>query len=831
MKYYENFKNATNEEEVKNNGLIPALNEIGNAVHSFELKNIDDYCSLTIGKEKPISILIETKFNANLAYFKDRNKVLAQAIKYNKELLSNKDNIKKSDVIMLVDKDCIVPIDASLIKKYSLGNYSFNSLKACDMYKDENLMHDLNADKSLENIPVFFTDRNTEEELSSCLLNIAKNISYKFNVLVSNIQAVYNQYGDFILDSKNIKTSNDKVGIFIGLLSDKTNYYQHPNAKNILKTPQGDIPIDAKKYAYFTANVDLESIKPSQEDDIVAIRDIIIEETERRSKGQFYTPSCWAEYANKMCEKYFGEDYRHDTTWDPCCGTKALTRLHDDWDDLYCSTLEKTEIDNSSRFNKASTSFQFDFLDEPLEDLVAKSNGLVTALKENKTINFVMNPPYATACNMKDDYKHKSSVNERGNLFKAQAKEAGFDFSCENLYQQFLEKVCYLVKHYKITNYRLELFSPAKILINPKFKNFRKAFFKLFNYEYGCQFNAGEFAGTKSTWNIALTLWSAGENKTKNGFKMDDMINDKNGISILETKNVYNADDKLELNKWMRNKTPRLVYRSAPSFSSGLVNKSTASSASGLLPKSIGYIFCLSKSGEYNTGIMSTGFSASHGNSITADNFDSACAFFSARNLVNDEQTMLVAPNEKHADYQQFVNDSVVYSIFNGKNNATSLRNIAYTPDKKTAILDDSPTVKYDGNGFWNINNAWYPLSAVETNKLADDNYLKQTYDEAKTASDSFVYNWLQGKTLSTQAQKVLDIGCELIRKSFQFRQKYDDENPNHQIMNWDCGWYQLKDLAKEYMKDDFTNFQKEYKILSEEMSKNVYELGFIIGD
>lgn len=838
MKYYENFKNATNEEEVKNNGLIPTMKLIGRVTSmSFEYKKIDMIFKLEVEKEKPILTLVETKKDENIAWYKDRAKVIIQIIPYLHALFTS-GNIIKPSVVLLCDKNGIVAIPVTLLKKYVdnlTGKYGYNpkEISASQLKNfNSNLLNDIVNDKELENLIFFSARDSSEEDIKNSIVKISKEEDYRIDLTKENLRRVVSQFGDFVkCDEKIIKNNNDLALVKKGFMFEPDEYYQHPNKKNVGVTPLGEISIDPLKYKEYRSNIN-DFVKPSVKEEAEKQFDILVDEEERRQKGQYYTPSIWAEYMNKKCEEHFGNDYRQKyVTWDPCCGAKALTRSYEDWENLYCSTLEQAEIKNSENFNSSATSFVFDFLDEPLEDLISRAEGIINALKANKNIIFVMNPPYATACNMKNDYKHKSSINGRSELFKMQAKEAGFNFSCENLYMQFLEKVCYLVKHYHIANYELALFCPVKILINPKFKNFRKVFLNIFNYEYGCQFNAGEFADVKSTWNIAMTLWSAGESKVKNGFEMDNLINNNYNIEIVDTKKVYNADNKIELNKWMRNKTPRLAYRSAPSFSSGLVDKSTASSASGLLPKSIGYIFCLSKSGEYNTGIMSTGFSASHGNSITADNFSSACAFFSARNLINNEQTMLVAPNEKHADYQQFINDSVIYSIFNGKNNATSLRNIAYAPNGKTAILNDSPTVKYDGNGFWNINNAWYPLSASETNKLADDNYLKQTYDETKTASDSFVYNWLKGKTLSAQAQKVLDMGCNLIRKSFQFRQKYDEENPNYQIMNWDCGWYQIKELAKEYMKDDFTNFQKEYKILSEEMSKKVYELGFIIGD
>ena len=46
--------------------------------------------------------------------------------------------------------------------------------------------------------------------------------------------------------------------------------------------------------------------------------------------------------------------------------------------------------------------------------------------------------------------------------------------------------------------------------------------------------------------------------------------------------------------------------------------------------------------------------------------------------------------------------------------------------------------------------------------------------------------------------------------------------------MNWDCGWYQIKGLLKEYFADDLADFNDLFKQLSDKMRPCVYELGFL---
>ena len=119
-----------------------------------------------------------------------------------------------------------------------------------------------------------------------------------------------------------------------------------------------------------------------------------IKDNNRRCKGQFYTPTLFVDYAHKMISEQFGEDWKEKfVVWDNCSGTKNLTRDYY-FKELYCSTLEKAELEISERYNKEAVAFQFDFLNDSLDKL---PEGLKEALENNKPIIFFINPPYATA--------------------------------------------------------------------------------------------------------------------------------------------------------------------------------------------------------------------------------------------------------------------------------------------------------------------------------------------------------------------------------------------------------------------------------------------------
>ena len=95
-------------------------------------------------------------------------------------------------------------------------------------------------------------------------------------------------------------------------------------------------------------------------------------------------------------------------------------------------------------------------------------------------------------------------------------------------------------------------------------------------------------------------------------------------------------------------------------------------------------------------------------------------------------------------------------------------------------------------------------------------------------SNERYIYQLLRNIKLSPEAQAVLDKARELTIKSFEYREMFDQQHPEYQIMNWDCGWYQIKGLLKEYFNDDLNNFSELFKKLSDKMRPLVYELGFL---
>lgn len=75
---------------------------------------------------------------------------------------------------------------------------------------------------------------------------------------------------------------------------------------------------------------------------------------------------------------------------------------------------------------------------------------------------------------------------------------------------------------------------------------------------------------------------------------------------------------------------------------------------------------------------------------------------------------------------------------------------------------------------------------------------------------------------------KVLSAGRDLVINSFKYRELFNESHPDYQINNWDCGFYQLKALLKEFMQDDLKAFRILHKQFGNKIRQQVYELGFL---
>lgn len=807
-KFYEEIKGATLERQVED-VYMKGLKTYFNGEVTFPY-GCDGY--LEEGKKNSLRLLTEFKYDYNLNSSMDRAKVLIQVIFYLKRF--ENEGKKLPNVILVGDKNECFVLHTNDILKYLDYDLDWSIAPSTAHNKYIETCIELSKEENLRSLYIHeVNDRFSFKDIADKIKDMNKNIKRQVHITEHNLD---NAFETFISRSHidiNAITPNNLVGVFVGCITNKIDYYLHPNKENTLVTPYGEIKVKADGYKsyidYFSRDYTAIEVRKFTE-----IADRLIEEVNRRRKGEFYTPKLFVDYAHKMIEEQLGADWKDDfIVWDCACGTKNLTKDYN-FKELYCSTLEKSELEMSAKYNPNSTSFQFDFLNDSLDNL---PKGLLNAFEQNKPIVFFINPPYAR--NNGGGINGSTSESVCDTLINKQMKADKIGACSANLYAQFMYRILLIKKQYNITNLFVGLFSPTLYLCGGSWKNFRTAWLNDFSFTDGCTFKASHFADCADNWGIAFSFWANGACEDKENFIHTLIDVEDNHIIEIGKKNIYNVDNATTLTEWLKSLETKTEKVDAVPMTSGIKIGTTDG-----LKMSVGnYGGLINKSNNVNKNLQFVGLFSSVFNdkptptiSITDNNFDAVVTSFTSRRLVFGDwinwADEYIAPNTDHENWHTFVADSVVFSLFNSKSNQSSLRQIEYKGSK------------------WDIKNEFFFMSKERMAELANECGNSYLYSDCTTSNDRFVYKWLteHKDELSDTAKDVLAKAIELTEKSVVYRELFNNDHEEYQINNWDCGWYQIKAMLKEYMPNEYKEFNELYKKLADEMRPMVYELGFL---
>lgn len=778
----------------------------------------DGFVDTKTDNDKVLKLIIEYKFNEMMFNTVSRAKILVQVIYYIKKFEQN--GMILPNVCMVGDKDECFVMHTNELLKYLDENVDWSISPSNAATANPDLVLKISQDANI-NPFIFEIDENFNFKLvAEKIKDLAENIQRYVRVTEHNLSKIFDYFCKNVLKGKTKLSGHDMVEIFMGVIGDKMNYFQHPSNPNILVCKGRNVNINGNAFKSFFGYFD-RNYTPQETMCLNGIADRLIVDADRRNSGDFWTPTMFVDYAHDMISKKLGEDWKEKyVVWDNCCGSLNLTRDYK-FGELYCSTLYQSELNIGADYNPEATKFQFDFLND---EIVSKNSllgvyndklpkGLKDALINNKPIVFFINPPYATANVMSTDEKHKAGVAKT--MINEQMLKDKIGASSQNLYAQFLYRIIQIKNEFNLTNCHIALFSPTLFLTGSSYAKFRNVFLNEFSFDNAIQFKASHFADVADNWGISFSIWHNGETFEKNNFNYTLIDNENGEIVEIGNKVVYNIDGLKTANDWCKEPIKGLKSKDAPQISSAVKVKDNGRGT--IVPNAIGYFGSNSNNVDMNmqfVAMYSSCSSRSHGYSITADNFDRCTALFSARKLIEknwvNSKDEYLAPNTEHPAYNEFVNDSLIYSLFHSSSNQSSLRNVDYKGKK------------------WDIKNEFFWLSNKEIENLSNTNGFTQTYNDARTSKERYVYNKLQTITLSDEAQAVLDKASDIVRNTFKYRELFNQEHPEYQIMNFDCGWYQIKALAKEYAKSDYEEFVKLFKELENKMRPMVYTLGFL---
>lgn len=860
------------------------------------------------GMEIPYLLQLECKVDIDFSNALDRAKVLTQVCCYLEQIHDNIVGYESAweglnsslpKVIILGSKINCLALPTSILLPHAIGHFSGYKSASTAHLKPENELkiRAIANDGNIQAQSIIYdtTDKDCISRLCEEIVKLGKGLKITDDLNEHTVSLAFDFFDMYVMESKSSSklTSREKVDLFIGTFFNEEfeeSISRGQTSVNKLKIHGVEVTVNPDKYNQFKILYNMREYSRLEQKQITAITDRLIEDTDRRRKGDFYTPSIWVDEAHKLLDKNLGENWRDEyMVWDCAWGTGNLTRDYQ-FADLYCSTLQQEDLNIATRYNRNATKFQYDFLNDDVEEfesiktelkrpLMYKSGvnmdameqyinfaqildlycmaiekgfmtqedgqmaysrainilhstklyknapGLIDGMlgdengEHRKKLLFLINPPYGTSGEMVGTGKAKKSgiATTRINMLM---EEEQLGHCRQQLYAQFIYRIEKISKLFG-SDVLTSIFAPTLYMCSRTFEKLYKHSLQN-KFIDGFMLQASQFADVKGNWAISFCLW--GKNNSNNKLvevEVKEQVD--NHISFISKKQFgYLSNTITDYIKEIKikdtNKRKTFTMSNALSITNGECN---------ICDENIGYMVADSTLVEKNTQFVMLiprklkGHLASF--EITSENFERICSAFTARALISGAYATWInghdeymVPNCTHSKYNQWLVDSIIYSVFNGKSNMSSIREIN-TPYADTSIQNEF---------FW--------MSVKDIEKLAGGEFSTADINTAIEddievfGKERFVYKKLQTVTLSPDAQAVLDKATELVKSSFKYRKEFNQKNPDYHINTWDAGWYQIKGMLKQYDPEGLKQFNELYKKLEDRMRPLVYELGFL---
>ncbi|MBN9644321.1 hypothetical protein ACFSSC_10450 [Corynebacterium mendelii] len=528
----------------------------------------------------------------------------------------------------------------------------------------------------------------------------------------------------------------------------------------------------------------------------------------RRLTGSFYTPPLWADYAHTTLDRVLGPRWRSENVvWDPACGTKNLTGGHDDYLQLFCSTIDPLELAVSDGINPGARCFVHDFLNSGYTAATPAAGlprDLHKVFDDNRPLVILMNPPYGTGAN----HGGSSKRNIAATAVRRDMASLRLNRATHQLYAQFLWRILAITRHYRLTDVTVALFSNDRFLHGgPTWEKFMGEFTSTFTYRAGSVLNAGEFSAVAGSWAVSFTVWatrratatpavSATTTTGEHTYLLDVVENRAHTATTVGSRRVTAVTADNLLSAWVKKPLQRekkTILRPAQRVR---LKNAVEPGAAGLPVTwpcgAIGYAHNNGDTVEHSpkyVGLYSTYFASGHGIAVTEANFDRACINFAVRKAcVPPPDQMWLTGHTNHRWPGEAVTQDNGWEEFTG--DCVALALCTASGSNQSALRD----ITWMGRSL-DLDNEWFFLDAATIAahaRACGFGELAADADKAVAAGACrFVNRWLAQHRLGGQAGELIAALRDFHLQSLPMRRDRHRTHPQWSLAAWDAGFKQ----------------------------------------
>lgn len=328
--------------------------------------------------------LLECKLDQDFNDKRYRAEVILQCICYMKQIAEKGERVP--DILVIGSKKNCFVLPKSVLERYiSMNIMGYKSASTAYMENNAIVQQLMTDEDVLEKCFIHKIDDTFEmRDVVKDIYNYVTGTAVNKRISEDELAKAFDIFSMQVLVKGERYDGRTQAKWFLKLILEPDACYLHPKKVNKLIIGDESIEVDTDKYKMFRAHFGVEKAYSLQEQrEFTAIADRLIEEADRRRRGDFYTPTVWVDEAHKLISKHLGNNWRNEyMVWDCCCGTMNLTRDYK-FKDLYASTLIESDLTLAEKYNTNATKFQYDFLNDDVEEFeelakVKKERGYLT---------------------------------------------------------------------------------------------------------------------------------------------------------------------------------------------------------------------------------------------------------------------------------------------------------------------------------------------------------------------------------------------------------------------------------------------------------------------